>query len=145
MNERELLENWGAQKQSQNFRRLNSSAIAEYELVGQRGHPSSYAFVKFFAEPADELSLIFEVEWPAEFDQTYTKRIKHTIAEAVLDTLWLVKDPFRGCLLRLVEFKWDPIGGSEVAVHSATLVAMHMLVADGDWVLVTGRYRSYST
>ena len=145
MDERELLENWGAQKQSHNFQRLRSSTLAEYEFIRQRGHPSSYSYVKFRADPADELTLIFEVQWPEEFDETYTKRIKHAVAEAVLDTLWLTINPFRGCLVRLIEFKWDTIGGSEAAVHSATLLAMSILVADGDWEQVTGRYRSYET
>jgi hypothetical protein len=94
MDERELLENWGKQKQSHTFQRLRSSTIAEYEFIGQRGHPSSYSYVKFRADPADE-------------------------------------------------FKWDTIGGSEAAVHSATLLAICILVADGDWEQVTGRYRAY--
>ena len=140
MNERELLENWGAQKVSQNFRRLRSSTLAEFEFIRQSCR-SSYSFVKFLAEPADELSLVFEVEWPAAFDETYTRRIKNAVAEAVLDALWLVKDPYRGCRLRLIEFKWDAIGSNEVAVHQATLLAMNVLIADGDWVEVTGRYR----
>jgi hypothetical protein len=139
MNEDQMIENWGAQKRARNFNRLCSSVLTEYEFIGQRGHPSSYSYVKFIAEPADRLSLAFEVEWPTDFDETYTNKIKQVIAEAVVGALWLVPDPYRGCHLRLVEFKWDTIGGSEKAVHTATLLAMHILIGDGDWEEVTGR------
>lgn len=144
MNEQDLVENWAAQKMSHNFRRLRREAVVEFEFKGHFGHPSSYSFVRFAAQPADELSLAFEVQWPTEFDEIYTKRIKHTLAEAVLDSLWATKNPFRGCQLRLIEFKWDAVGGSEMAAHVATLGAMKRLVDGGDWADVTSRYRAYA-
>jgi hypothetical protein len=143
MNEQALLHNWSEQKLTHNFRRLRNRYVVEYEFIRQPGHPSSYAFVKFEAEPAEQASLEFDVDWPSDFDVIYTTRIKNSIAEAVLDTLWSSKTASRGCKLRLVDFKWYEVGGSEVAVHAATQKALQRLILEAEWDQVTGRYRSY--
>jgi hypothetical protein len=143
VDEQALLDNWAEQKLTHNFRRLRSACVAEFEFMRQLGHPSSYALVRFEAQPAEESSVEFGVEWPSSFDATYTVRIKNSIAEAVLDALWSSKTPFRGCKLRLVGFKWDEVGGSEVAVHIATHKALEKLMSEAEWDYVTGRYRSY--
>jgi hypothetical protein len=61
----------------------------------------------------------------------------------MLDTLWSGKNPCRGCKLRLVEFRWDDVGGSEMAVHFATQKALEKLVSEAEWDHIRGRYRSY--
>ena len=144
MNEFELLSNWGVQKTSQNYMRLLEAIDIEHEFKGQFGHPSSYARVAFRVKPAEELSLEFEANWPAAFDSIYTLRIQHSIAEAVLDGLFIdLHFPHRGCALTLTTLGWDEIGGSEVAVRKATSKAMEKLKAQGKWAQVTGRSREY--
>ena len=144
MNERDLLGSWTAQKLAHNFHRLAEPFETEFEFVRQRGHPSSYAFVRFQAIPADESSLHFSVDWPAELDEVYSTRIRHAIAEGVLDALYGSSHyPYRGLTLTLVAFGWDQLGGSEVAVHRATTEAMHHLKTHARWEVVGGRYRSY--
>jgi hypothetical protein len=143
MDEQALLHNWAEQKFTHNCYRLRKPCMAEFEFIGQRGHPSSYASVRFAAAPADQTALNFDVEWPSTFDTTYRQRIENSIAEAVLDVLWSTKDAFRGCALRLVGFKWDEIGGSEIAVYRATRQALQRLVSEAEWDHLTGRYRSY--
>jgi hypothetical protein len=143
MNENMLVANWGVQKRSHNYRRLDGMTAAQLEFIGQPGHPTSYSFVRFTSEPSDELSLAFEVEWPPAFDAEYTLRIRNAIAEAVIDVLLAKKDPHRGCCLRLVQFRWDDVGGSERAVYLATAKAMQRLCDEAAWVLVTGRHRQY--
>lgn len=143
MNERELIENWGEQKLSHPFWRLRAGRIVEFEFIGDFGHPSSYGFVKFDAQPHENLVLEFDVEWPAEFSATYSMRIIHSIGEAVVDALCTTETPRRGCRLRLIDFKWDAVGGSEVSVYKTTLIAMQRLVVEGEWELVTGRYQDY--
>jgi len=145
MREDELIDSWGKQKRSHNYRRLVAACEAEFEFRGQFGHPSSYAYVKFLAEPADELSLEFGVDWPREFDEVYARRIRHSIAEAIVDVL--LSKPAgmacRGCKLRLTAFRWDTIGGSERAVYRASAKAMEQLCEQAHWAAVTGRYRVY--
>src|SRR5262245_10323390 len=146
MNERALIENWAEQKLSHNYYRLAEPFEVEYEFVRHAGHPSSYAFVKFAAVPAEELSLQFSVAWPQEFDDEYSLRIQHTIGEAIADALFGVAGPcpYRGCALALTEFGWDVVGGSGVAVHRATSKAMEALCSRARWEVATGRYRSYA-
>jgi hypothetical protein len=143
MNEKELIENWRDQKLSHNFWQLRAGRIVEFEFLGQYGHPSSYGYVKFDAQPHHRLVVEFDVEWPAEFGATYTKRIINSIGEGVVDGLCVTEMPRRGCRLRLIAFKWDAVGGSEVAVYKTTQKAMQRLVSEGEWELVTGRYRDY--
>ncbi|MFN7693077.1 MAG: hypothetical protein ACK5O3_03400 [Burkholderiales bacterium] len=146
MNESFIVTNWAEQKLAHNFYRLAVPHEVEYEFVRQRGHPSSYSFVGFNAEPADELRLQFSVAWPGEFDNEYCLRIQHAIGEAVADGLLGSGEmcPYRGCSLTLSAFRWDSVGGSEVAVYRATLKAMEALRTSGQWSIVTGRYRSYA-
>jgi hypothetical protein len=145
MNESSLFENWDLQKTACNYRRLVEPFECDYEFKGQFGHPSSYAYVRFRALPADDLSFETNVIWPEDFDPDYTQRIVHAIAEAIIDGLIAIPDsyPFRGCHLELVGFKWDSVGGSEAAVRKATSKALEDLKRKGTWHLVTGRYRSY--
>ena len=134
MTERELIENWVEQKRSRNFRRLRAGRIAEFEFLGpEYGHPSSYGYVKINARPNEDLAVEFDIEWPAEFDATYTKRIRRSIGEAIVDALFSTQYPHRGCRLRLIDFKWDAVGSSEVAVYVATLKAIQRLMVEGEW------------
>jgi hypothetical protein len=145
MKESELILNWGEQKISHNYKRIMASFETDFEFIGHVGHPSSYAYVRFIAEPADEISLEFSVDWPQSFDEDYTLRIEHSIGEAVLDVLFpkLKGSPWRGCALRLTGFKWDEVGGSEMSVYRATTKAMEHLCAKGQWSEITGKYRQY--
>ena len=145
MNEHELIRNWGEQKISHNYRCLVSPCTAEFELIGPAGHPSSHAKVGFVAEPAETLSLHFDVEWPATFDDTYKLRIQNTTAEAIADML-LVRcegSIFRGVELKLTTFGWSEVGGSEMAVYRATTKAMQQLREEAQWTDMLGRYRAY--
>jgi hypothetical protein len=144
MNERTLFENWAEQKLAHNYHRLCEPFEVEYEFKRAAGYPSSYAFVRFSAVPADEMTLEFAVTWPAEFDDEYQLRIQNSIGEAIMDAMFSCdKYPFRGCRLTLSKFTWDEGGGSEMAVHQATARALTALRNEGHWSLVTGRYRSY--
>ena len=104
--------------------------------MGTSGTPSSYAYVKFACEPANEPSLDFAVEWPQDFDDVYALRIRNAIAEAILDVFFSRHDTgtiYRGCRLRLTAFQWDNVGGSEAAVYRATAKAMLRLCEHGQW------------
>lgn len=146
MNEHELIRNWGEQKISHNYRRLVSPCSAEFELIGPPGHPSSYAKIGFVAEPAEILSLRFDADWPATFDDTYKLRIQNTIAEAIADILLVRYEGsiFRGVELKLTTFGWNEVGGSEKAVYRATTKAMQQLRDEAQWTDVLGRYRAYT-
>jgi hypothetical protein len=122
MDEAELISNWSEQKRASNYCCLAEASDFEFEFRGRLGHPSQYALVKFVAKPADRLSLTFDVQWREEFDEVYTLRIKHSIAEAVLDVLFSwppgrEMGPYRGCELTLSKFGWHEVSGSEVAVR----------------------------
>lgn len=147
MRQTELLANWASQKISSNYQCLTTPIEVEFEFKGIFGHPSSYAYVKFEAEPAKELSFGTSVKWPEEFSPEYTRRIQDAVAEAIVDGLLARENeyPYRGCSLRLVEFGWDSVGGSERAVHRATVKAIELLRTNASWQLSTGNYRSYGT
>ena len=145
MHEKELISNWGEQKSSHNYRLLQSPCAAEFEHIGRLGQLSSYAKVGFAAEPADTLSLSFDVVWPTDFDDTYKLRIQNTIAEAVADTLLIRNEGTicRGLRLKLVAFGWSAVGGSEMATYRATMKAMEQLREKAKWVDVLGKNRAY--
>jgi hypothetical protein len=147
VNEGELLSNWAEQKLSTNYQRLIEPLEVEFEFCRAIGHPSQYALVRLSANPADQLSLEFEVDWPKEFDVIYTLRIKHSIGEAAVDGLLSssVFSPFRGCDLRLIKFGWHEVSGSEASVRIATTHAIEKLRKEGKWEEVTGRYRKYTS
>ena len=71
--------------------------------------------------------------WPEEFNAEYARRIKNTIAEAVVDGLLALPNeyPYRGCHVQLVGFRWDTVGGSEAAVSRATAKAFELLRRQG--------------
>ncbi|WP_284620789.1 hypothetical protein [Aquabacterium humicola] len=145
MHQAELLANWARQKTSCNYQCLVGPVEVEFEFKGQFGHPSSYAYVRLRAEPADELAFSASVAWPEEFDQEYARRIQDTVAEAIVDGLLGRENeyPYRGCSVQLIGFRWDSVGGSERAVHRATVKAVELLRANASWHLSTGHYRSY--
>uniref|UniRef100_UPI00117C8EF2 hypothetical protein n=1 Tax=Pelomonas sp. KK5 TaxID=1855730 RepID=UPI00117C8EF2 len=138
MRQADLLDNWVRQKTSGNFRRLCVPIEVEHEFKGRFGHPSSYAYVKFQVDPAEELSFATAVLWPSEFDADYTRRIHDSIAEAIVSTLFNPQDhcPFRGCAIQLIDFRWDSVGGSEHAVKRATAKAMELLRTSDSWEIV---------
>ena len=145
LNEHALIENWREQKLAHNFHRLSQAGEFDGEFRRRPG-PSSYAYVKFLASPAADLSLDFSVQWPEEFDSEYSLRIRNAIGEAVVDRMLGAPStaPYRGCSLVVVGFKWDPVGGSELAVHHASLLALESLCTTGQWEWVTGGYRKYT-
>ncbi|OPF63630.1 hypothetical protein [Hydrogenophaga sp. H7] len=147
MNQDQLLANWTLQKTSHNHYVLSTAHEVEFEFKGRYGHPSSYAFVKLRAEPAAELNFSVAVEWPEEFNAEYALRIQHTVAEAVVDGLIASPNtnPYRGCHVRLIGFRWDSIGGSEAAVARATSKAIELLREQAHWVFSDGHYRVYES
>lgn len=144
MHEKELISNWGEQKVSHNYRRLMSPCTAEFEYIGRLGQLSGYAKVGFAAEPADTLSLSFDVDWPDDFDDTYKLRIQNTIAEAVADALLVRQEGniCRGLRLNLIAFVWSAAGGGEIATYRATMKAMEQLREKAQWVDVLGKSRA---
>jgi len=87
MRQTEMLANWASQKTSSNYQCLTTPIEVEFEFKGILGHPSSYAYVKFEAVPAEELSFNTTVKWPEEFSPEYTRRIQDAMAEAIVDGL----------------------------------------------------------
>jgi hypothetical protein len=147
MNQDQLLANWALQKTSRNHYVLCTAHEVEFEFKGRYGHPSSHAFVKLRAEPAAELNFSVAVEWPEEFNAEYALRIQHTVAEAVVDGLIASPNtnPYRGCHVRLIGFRWDSVGGSEAAVARATSKAIELLREQAHWVFSDGHYRVYES
>ncbi len=147
MDQSQLLENWALQKTTCNYHVLEVLHEVEFEFKGRYGHPSSYAYVKLRAEPATELSFTVSVEWPDEFDAEYAVRIQDTVAEAVVDGLIASPNtsPYRGCHVQLVGFRWDSVGGSEVAVARATSKAIELLREQAQWSFSGGHYRAYES
>ena len=103
--------------------------------------------MKLRAEPAAELKFTVAVEWPDEFDSEYAVRIQHTVAEAVVDGLMASPNtnPYRGCHVQLVGFRWDSVGGSEAAVARATSKAIELLRERAKWGFSGGHYREYKS
>jgi hypothetical protein len=147
MDQNQLLANWALQKTTCNYHVLSAPHEVAFEFKGRYGHPSSYAFVKLRAEPAAELNFTVAVEWPEEFDAEYALRIHHTIAEAVVDGLLASPNtnPYRGCHIKLIGFRWDTVGGSEAAVARATSKAIELLREQGHWAFSGGHYREYKS
>ena len=145
MNQSELLENWVLQKNSGNYHVLAEPIEVEFEFRGVFGHPPSYAYVKLRAEPAQSLLYTSEALLPEDFDAEYTRRIHDTITEALVDGLLALPNgyPYRGCHIRLLQFGWDAVGGSERAVGRATRKAMDLLREKAKWRLSDGHYRQY--
>ena len=145
MHQSQLIANWALQKTTCNYHALESPQEVEFEFKGRYGHPSSYAYVKFRAKPATELTFTVAVEWPEEFDAEYAERIQNTVGEAVVDGLLSVQNgyPHRACHVSLIGFRWDNVGGSEAAVAKATTKAMELLRKQGKWAFSGGHYREY--
>ena len=122
-------------KRSRHFYRLRSSQAVEHEFRGQLGHPSSYAFVRFECAPADDLSFQVRASWPSTVSEEDRTHVESGIAECVADILLEGLYQHSGCVVVLVDVRWDDVGSSVAAFMSATKSAMRQLVAD-DWEIV---------
>ncbi len=139
MEERLILDNWSRAKLSvRNFYRLEEPLSVEYEYRHQFGHPSSYAYVYFECESAEQLRFESVAHWGESLSPNYVAALESVIGEAIVDALMCISTlPYRGCLLKLCGIKWDDVGSSEAAFYEATKMAMKELVKCGRWKIET--------
>jgi hypothetical protein len=107
-------------KRSRHFYRLESSTHVEHEFRGNFGHPSSYAFVRFACELADDLSFEARASWPSTVSDDCRLELERGIAEAVADVLLEGLYQHTGCAVTLIEIRYDEIGSSVAAFMRAT-------------------------
>jgi hypothetical protein len=122
-------------KRSRHFLRLASSQTVNYEFLGQYGHPSSYAFVKFECAPADDLSFESRATWPSTILAGEQARFEVAVAEAVADVLFEGVYQHSGCTVVLTDVRYDEVVSSEAAFMKAAKGAMQGLLAT-EWKFV---------
>ena len=116
-------------KRSRNFDRLESSTHVEHELQRPNfGHPSTYAFVRFACEPADDLSFEARASWPSTLSEDYCLELERAIAEAVADVLFEGVYQHTGCAVTLIDVRFDEICSSVASFMLATKCAMQELL-----------------
>ena len=131
------LEALRARRSERHYYRLEAATSVEYEYQGlQRGHPSTYAFVKFACAPADDLGFATSASWPSTFDSKESERFELAIAEGVADVLLDGVYQHSGCALTLTEVRCDEVCSSEAAFMKATRGAMAQLLNE-KWTLVS--------
>lgn len=123
-------------KRSRNFYRLASSTQVEHEFRHPHfGHPSTYAFVRFACDPADDLSFESRTSWPSTVSDDYRPELERAIAEAVADVLLEGLYQHTGCAITLINVRYDEIGSSVAAFMRAANSAMRELLTR-EWKVV---------
>ena len=122
-------------KRTRSFYRLASFQVVEHEFRAHVGH-LSYAFVRFECTPADDLSFEAKASWPSIVPEDYRTKLELAVAEGVSDVLLGDVYQHSGCVIVLVEVRYDEIESSEVAFIRAAKSAMQSLVA-GKWTITT--------
>lgn len=131
------LEALRTRKRERHYYRLQTATGIEFEYQSaQRGHASSYAFVKFACAPANDLSFVAKTSWPYTWDFKETERFELAIAEGVADMLLDGLYQHSGCALTLTGVRCDEVGSSEAAFMKAARGAMVQLLNE-KWTLVT--------
>ena len=131
------LEALRTRKRERHYYRLETATSVEYEYQGlERGHPSTYAFVKFECAPAHDLTFVAKTSWPSTLDSKECERFELAIAEGLADTLLDGLYQHSGCALTLTGVRYDEVGSIEFAFMKAAGGAMAQLLNE-KWTLVT--------
>jgi hypothetical protein len=136
LDETALLRNWETGKRTRAFQRLCATTAAEFEFRTRVGHPSSYALVRLEAAPADQLTFRSTARWPAAVSPEEARYFESAVAEGLVDVLFAVLYPYRGCSVTLTEVRYDAVGSSYVAFRAAAMKASERLVQDAAWETV---------
>ncbi len=138
-----IIENWKNSKfNDSNFFKLQASESIEYEYRTRFGHPSTYAFVKFFCEPSEELNFSSNDAWDSSLSSNYIKALEKAICEALVDVLISgTMYSYRGCSVILQKTKCDDVSSSEFSFYKATKIAFEQLLKDGNWKIVSSPLR----
>ncbi len=100
----DILVRWTEAKTRTARRRLDAPCSTEHEYKGsQHGHPSSYAFVRFECEPADEFTLDVKAAWPDNLTTDYRHLLIDAMSAAIVDVLIAADAPHVGCALTCTE------------------------------------------
>jgi hypothetical protein len=128
--EAQMLDLWRAQKVERGgFYRLQVPVTVEHEFNAlKRGHPSTYAFVRFECAPASELRFTPAAVWPDYISPKEADALHRGIVEGIVDGLVHEIYPHRGVSVRLVECRYDESDSSVWAFHRATVFAMQTLL-----------------
>lgn len=138
--EAQMLDLWRAGKIRRNLYRLEVPVTVEHEFQGaQWGHPSTYAFVRFECQPADELSFASAAHWPDSIPEAEQDSLHRGVAEGIVDGLMRAMYPHRGVAIRLVDCRYDEICSSVMSFHHATVCAMETLLKSA-WTIVLQRH-----
>jgi hypothetical protein len=131
-----MFELWRAAKTRRNLYRLEVPVTIEHEYQGaQRGHPSTYAFVRFECLPAAELSFSSVANWPESMSEASRNSLHRGIAEGIVDGLTGAIYPHRGVAIRLIDCRYDEVCSSVASFHHATVCAMQTLLKSA-WTIV---------
>jgi len=134
----DVLVRWQKAKTRSARHRLCAPCSIEHEYKGtQFGHPSTYAFVRFDCEPADEFTLDVTATWPANLTADYRHLLIDAVSAAIVDVLFAADSPHLGCALTCTEVRWDDVGSSEAAFYRATKEAMTALRDKEKWSALT--------
>jgi hypothetical protein len=130
--ESQMLDLWRTAKPQRKGWRLEVPVLVEHEFQGaQRGHPSTFAFVRFQCDPAASLSFTPAAVWPEFISANEQDALHRGIAEGIVDGLMHELYPYSGVALRLVESRYDQTSSSVLAFHRATVFAMNTLRKSG--------------
>jgi hypothetical protein len=133
-------------KYSRNFYRFESSTHVEHEFRHPHfGHPSTYAFVRFACDPADDLSFEARASWPSTVPADYRLELERAIAEAVADVLLEGLYQHTGCAVTLIEIRYDEICSSVASFMWATKSAMQELLTRQWKVVIRNKEASDSS
>jgi hypothetical protein len=83
------------------------------------GHPSTYAFVRFACNPANDLSFEARTSWPSTVPDDYRPQVERAMAEAVADVVLERLYQHTDCTVTLIDVRYDEIGSSVAAFTSA--------------------------
>ncbi len=122
-------------KRSRNFYRLKSRTTIQHEFRHPYRHASNYAYVRFECVPADDLSFEARVSWPT-ISLGEGPAFERVIAESVADELLSGIYQHSGCIITLVEIRYDEVGSSVFTYMEATKSAMRELLLSGTWEVV---------
>ena len=133
MDEDALLHRWVTGKLTRAFRRLRAPVAVEFEFRRQFGHPSSYAYVRLQATPADRLSFESNALWPGDVSPDEARHFERAVVEGLIDVLFAALEPHRGCSVTLTAVRHDAVGSSFAAFHAAAVKAAERLVQEAAW------------
>jgi hypothetical protein len=133
---RTALEGLRELKRSRNFYRLASTTHVEHEYRGgQWGHHSTYAFVRFECSPADDLIFESRASWPSTVYESEQAELERAVAETVADALLSGLYQHSGCIVTLVEVRYDDVCSSVASFMIATESAVKDLLA-AKWTII---------